>query len=122
MLEFFGRFHPVFVHLPIGILLVSCVLILMSLKSQFANLKASIPYLLFFGTLSAVFSCVTGYFLANSGEYDSELVSNHQGLGISVAVISFALWFFYRKITSNFILGGFSVLLIILIAITGHLG
>jgi uncharacterized membrane protein/mono/diheme cytochrome c family protein len=122
MLEFFGRFHPVFVHLPIGILLLACTFILMSLKNQFVGLKSSIPFILLFGAISAVFSCVTGYLLANNGDYDGELVSNHQWMGISVAIIAILFWLVYKKITSNFILGFISVTLIVLISITGHLG
>lgn len=122
MLEFFGRFHPVFVHLPIGILLLACIFILLSIKTQFSSLKPSIPIILLLGALSAVISCVTGYLLANSGEYDGDLVSNHQWMGIAVAVIAIILWLLYPKITSNLILGTISAVLIVLISITGHLG
>jgi uncharacterized membrane protein len=122
MLEFFGRFHPVFVHLPIGILLLACLFILLSFKAQFASLKSSIPIILWLGALSAVISCATGYLLANSGDYDGELVNNHQWMGIVVAIIAILLWLLYQKITSNLVLGTISVVLIVLISITGHLG
>jgi len=122
MLDFFGRFHPIFVHLPIGILLLACLFILLSAKTQFAGLKQSIPLVLLLGALSAVISCLTGYLLANSGEYDGNLVSNHQWMGISVAVIAIMLWILYLKITTTWILNLISIALIILISITGHLG
>ena len=122
MLEFVGRFHPVFVHLPIGILLLACIFILMSLKSQFAGLKNAIPIILLFGAISAVLSCLTGYMLADSGDYDDKLVTNHQWMGISVALIAIILWILYKKIRSNAVLGFTSISLIILISITGHLG
>ncbi len=112
MLEFVSRFHPVFVHLPIGILLLACVFILMSLKSQFAGLKNAIPIILLFGAISAVLSCITGYLLADSGEYDDNLVINHQWMGISVALIAIILWLLYKKITSNAVLGFISISLI----------
>jgi len=122
MLEFFGRFHPVFVHLPIGILLLGCICILLSFAAKFINLKPAIPIMLLLGALSAVVSCITGYLLANGGDYDGKLVSNHQWMGISVAVLSFILWIIYQKIKSNAILGTIAVVLIALISITGHLG
>lgn len=122
MLEFFGRFHPVFVHLPIGVLLLACIFILLSLKKQFAALKQSIPLILLLGALSAIISCITGYLLANSGDYEGDLVNNHQWMGISVALISVVLWVIYQKITSNLVLGLIAIVLIVLISITGHLG
>jgi uncharacterized membrane protein/mono/diheme cytochrome c family protein len=122
MLEFFGRFHPVFVHLPIGILLLACICILLSFKARFANLKHSIPIMLLLGALSAVVSCVTGYLLANGGDYDGKLVSNHQWMGISVAILSVILWVIYKKVKSNGVLGTIAFILIVLISITGHMG
>lgn len=122
MLEFFGRFHPVFVHLPIGILLLGCICMLLSFTAKFMNLKPAIPIMLLLGALSAVVSCITGYLLANGGDYDGKLVSNHQWMGISVAVLSFILWIIYQKVKSNAILGTIAAVLIVLISITGHLG
>nr|WP_276901530.1 c-type cytochrome domain-containing protein [Pedobacter kyonggii] len=122
MLEFFGRFHPVFVHLPIGILLLGCICILLSFTAKFINLKPAIPIMLLLGALSAVVSCITGYLLANGGDYDGKLVSNHQWMGISVAVLSFILWIIYQKVKTNAILGTIAAVLIVLISITGHLG
>ncbi|RBQ06263.1 c-type cytochrome domain-containing protein [Pedobacter miscanthi] len=122
MLEFFGRFHPVFVHLPIGILILACICILLSFKAKFAGLKPAIPLMLLFGALSAIISCFTGYFLANSGDYEGDLVSNHQWMGISVAILSVILSVIYKKVQSKAILGAFATLLAILISVTGHLG
>ncbi|WP_421938402.1 c-type cytochrome domain-containing protein [Pedobacter sp.] len=122
MLEFFGRFHPVFVHLPIGILLLACVFILLSFTARFISLKPAIPIMLLFGALSAVISCITGYLLANSGDYEGQLVNMHQWLGIGVAVLSIGLWMMYSKLKSNLILGVIASILILLMSITGHLG
>lgn len=122
MLEFFGRFHPVFVHLPIGILLLACICILLSFRVKFTGLKPAIPLMLLFGALSAIISCFTGYFLANSGDYDGNLVSNHQWMGISVALLSVILWAIYKKVKSRGVLGTIAAVLAILISITGHLG
>jgi len=122
MLEFFGRFHPVFVHLPIGILLLACICIILSFWTKFTSLKPALPIMLLLGMLSAVVSCLTGYFLANGGDYDGKLVSNHQWMGISVAVLSLILLIIYQKVKSNVVLGCISGVLIVLISITGHLG
>ncbi|WP_293309250.1 c-type cytochrome domain-containing protein [Pedobacter sp. UBA5917] len=122
MLEFFGRFHPVFVHLPIGILLLACICILLTFKAKFAGLKPAIPLMLLFGTLSAIISCFTGYFLAHSGDYEGGLVSNHQWMGINVAILSVVLCIIYKKVKSKIALGIMATILVVLISITGHLG
>ncbi|GAA4209769.1 ribonuclease inhibitor [Pedobacter jeongneungensis] len=122
MLDFFGRFHPVFVHLPIGILLLACICILLSFKPKFTGLKFAIPLMLLLGSLSAVVSCITGYLLANGGDYEGNLVSYHQWMGISVAILSIILWAIYKKVKSNGILGAVAAILVLVISITGHLG
>jgi len=101
MLEFIGRFHPVLVHLPIGILLVACLFLVLILLPRFEKLRPAIPALLFLGMISAVFSCITGYFLASSGDYEGKLVSNHQWMGIGVAVLSVVLLFIHKYAKAN---------------------
>ena len=123
MLEFFGRFHPVLVHLPIGILLIACIFLIISRHPRFANLYPSVEILLFLGIISAVLSCLTGYFLSNSGDYEGELVNNHKWMGIAVAALSLLLLFIHKSTTyDSRISKVMAVLLILMIAVTGHLG
>lgn len=123
MLEFFGRFHPVLVHLPIGVLLIACLFLLLVLIPRFANLRPAITILLFLGMLSAVFSCITGYFLANSGDYSGDVVRNHQWMGIAVAVLSILLLFIHQYAKADRRISTVAaVLLIFLVGFTGHFG
>ena len=72
--------------------------------------------------ISAIASCITGYILSQSGEYDDDLVSLHQWMGISVAAVSVVTYFFSRKkyfVKWQWLPASF---LLILIFITGHLG
>jgi uncharacterized membrane protein/mono/diheme cytochrome c family protein len=123
MSEFFGRFHPVLVHLPIGILLIACLFLLLILLPKFANLRPAIATLLFLGTVSAIASCITGYFLANSGDYEGKLVSNHLWMGIGVAVLSVLLLLIHKYAkTDSRIPTVTAVMLLVLVSVTGHLG
>jgi uncharacterized membrane protein len=122
MQEFFGRFHPVLVHLPIGILLMACLFLLLTLKPRFVNLKPAIPLLLLLGALSAIASAISGYLLADSGDYAPALVTEHQWFGISVAVLSVLLYFVNRRAITSKIPAVVAAILIVLITITGHLG
>ncbi|MFT3932885.1 MAG: hypothetical protein QM726_04650 [Chitinophagaceae bacterium] len=122
MTELIGRFHPLLVHLPIGILLLACVFQLLSAKEKYASLQHAVSFSLFWGMLSAIASCITGYLLSNSGEYDEDLVSNHQWMGISVAVISAVYYLLYKYNAIQKYKWALPVVLITLITITGHLG
>ena len=120
--DFIGRFHPVFVHLPIGILLIACFFQWMMIKERFAVLQPAIPVTLFWGMISAVASCISGYLLSTSGDYDVQLVSRHQWLGISVAVVSLILYVLHKRSVSGRTARIVSLVLFLLITITGHLG
>jgi uncharacterized membrane protein len=120
--DFIGRFHPVLVHLPIGILLLACFFQLLTSKEKFAFLQPAVPLMFFWGMLGAILSSVSGYMLSLSGDYEAQLVGWHQWLGISTAIVSLMLWVLYKFSiavkTARFV----SVLIIVLITVTGHLG
>ena len=120
--DFIGRFHPVLVHLPIGILLLGCLFQLMTIKNKFSALRAAVPFIFLLGGLGAVFSSVSGYLLSQSGDYDGNMVGIHQWLGISVSLISLAVYILYLKGVREALLNLTAVVLIVLITLTGHYG
>ncbi|MGN6495390.1 MAG: c-type cytochrome domain-containing protein, partial [Agriterribacter sp.] len=69
---FLGRFHPVLVHLPIGILLLGVLMHWLSRKEQFQNLRPAIGITLLLGALGAILSCISGWLLAEGGEYEGD--------------------------------------------------
>ncbi|NJL74869.1 MAG: hypothetical protein HC892_07405 [Saprospiraceae bacterium] len=87
-----GRFHPLLVHLPIGILLVATLFDLLSYRKRYANLKFALPLLYLLGALGAIVSCITGYLLSTSGEYEAQTVNPHQWGGIAVAVLAASVY------------------------------
>jgi uncharacterized membrane protein/mono/diheme cytochrome c family protein len=120
--SFIGRFHPALVHLPIGILLLACLFQLMTIRSRYTMLQPAIPVMLFWGMISAVLSCITGYILANSGDYEGATVNTHQWMGIITAIFSFILYILYKLPVGETLLRWLSFALIIVVGITGHLG
>ncbi len=76
----------------------------------------------FWGMISAFASSISGYLLFQSGEYDGNLGSWHQWMGISVAVISAVIYFGRRKYLPVKWQWLFSLLLLALVTVTGHLG
>lgn len=120
MIEFIGRFHPVLVHLPIGILLIAVLFQFLSRKEKYELLDAAVVIALFWGMLSAVASCISGFLLSRSDDYDESLISKHQWFGIAVAVVSVVAYFFKKK--NNKYVTPMMTLMSLLIIITGHLG
>ena len=120
--DFIGRFHPVLVHLPIGILLLACLFQLLTIKNRFTVLQPAIPTMFFWGMIGAILSCISGYMLSLSGDYDGQLVSRHQWLGIFTAIASFVLFLLYKLSIGEKAARIFSLGIIILVTITGHMG
>jgi len=122
MFDFLGRFHPVLVHLPIGILIIAFVLILVSRKTNSTGMEKAINISLLFGLTAAAISAITGFSLSQSGEYDESLVDWHQWMAIGLTVVTAVLYFLRRRNLEKYwqLLIGFAML--ILIIITGHLG
>lgn len=117
--EFIGAFHPLLVHLPIGILLLAALFQILSRIEKFKSLSLAVSITLLIGMLSAIGSCISGYFLSGSGDYDEALLFKHQWFGISLALIAVAAYFSDRYKVQNNVLPW---LIIILIFITGHFG
>ena len=71
--DFIGRLHPLIVHLPIGILLFAFALIVFQ-RFRKVEIDPIIGIALLWGSLTAAAACVAGWLLAQSGEYDADLV------------------------------------------------
>src|SRR5690349_13851862 len=120
--EFSGRFHPVLVHLPIGILLLGCFFQLLTLNKRFAMLKESMAIIYLLGAISAVLSSGSGYLLSQSGDYDGGTVEIHQWLGAAVCLVSLLLYILCKAGVREVFLHCSAVLLIFLVTVTGHYG
>jgi mono/diheme cytochrome c family protein/uncharacterized membrane protein len=120
--EFIGRFHPLFVHLPIGILLLALLLQWLSRKEQYALSHGVMKVIWIAGAVSAVLSCVTGYLLSLKGGYASNTVTVHMWMGIAVAALTLLIGVkvFRRRFDTVYKIS--SMALLLLIAGTGHFG
>lgn len=125
---FFGRFHPLIVHLPIGILLFAALLEVLAIFKKSANLQLAIQIALLTGAVSAGLAALSGYALSSAGGYDEQTLFWHQWLGISIGVVAFIAWWVkhkkrlnvavYKATTSQWMVLG----MLLLIGFTGHLG
>jgi len=130
LLLFLGRWHPLLVHLPIGMLIMAFILALLSRKKAYSSLAPAVSITLLFGATAAVVASVTGYLLSLSGGYDVRTLSLHQWVGISTALVSVLCWLLYRKpvdtrdVFYRIRKGRFAVLglMLALLGIAGHFG
>jgi len=120
---FFGRFHPVLLHLPIGALLLTFFVdIIGRVKKNYPN--QIITYALGFSAVSAILTCILGYFLSLEGGYGQEVLDIHFYTGILTAILATVLFFLSSKST----LGAKKIFMPVFIAtiislmVAGHFG
>lgn len=122
-----GHFHPVIVHLPIGILIVAFILELVAWKrTQDTSLDHAIEISLIAGSLSALIACLFGWFLSREGGYNESTLFMHQWMGIAVAVLAGVCWIIKRKqgtlLKAKSFYRFLLVCMIVLLTATGHFG
>jgi len=121
ILNYFGKFHPVIIHLPIGALYLTFCLTLLEkiFKSKYV---IPIRFGLLFSFVFALFSCFLGYFLSIGGDYSQAILDKHMWLGISTAIfIGILLWLHKQSNYEKYFIPLF-VFTIVLLSVTGHFG
>ncbi|MDQ2658086.1 MAG: hypothetical protein M3Y60_11760 [Bacteroidota bacterium] len=96
--SFLGRFHPLLVHLPIGILFLAFLFECLSFKPEYRKLKKAIQPALFWGSVFAIAAAITGFFLRQEGGYEEALANRHQNSGIITAVLSLVVYVLRPKV------------------------
>ena len=88
MVRFLGRFHPVILHLPIGIFSLILLEELLGMFTREKKRRTVLP--IFIGAASAVVAVIAGFLLYHGGGYEgSELAEDHlwSGLGFACAAV-----------------------------------
>ena len=119
-----GNFHPVLVHLPIGIFLFGFALELFHSLTKAQLSKPIRGFTLIAVILSSWLSVISGLILIDQGSYEADSYMLHRNLGIAFALGSSALYFLSKTTKpwgAKLYLPAYSLLTIVLI-ITGHLG
>lgn len=124
LLDLFGKFHPLVVHLPIGSLLCLFILEFLIPKSQMAQIRGVI---LKFIIGSAFLAVIAGVLLAGSGSYGSDAFVLHKWFGVATAIL--CVWLYVLdRLGNNQSIGKFSLyqctltINVIVLSITGHYG
>lgn len=92
--EFFGRLHPLVLHLPIGLFAGVVVMEVVAWRSPAAAPGRRVLTIVF--GLSAVFAAATGWLLGAGESYSGALLDEHRRLGIATgsagALLGFLEW------------------------------
>ncbi len=97
MIEYLGKFHPLFVHLPIGFLLLLGALEWLALRPNWKELATANRVILLLSIPAALASVVCGWFLAADGKYDAQALFWHRWLGTAVAGAVGLLWIIRQR-------------------------
>lgn len=121
---FVGRFHPLFVHLPIGFLFLAVVLEWYESFRKIETKSKLIPIAWFLGGISAAGAAFSGWWLGETGLYEEELLFSHRWLGIALVFVAFIGWWLKRKPNqySNWVQHGINFLLLGMLFVEGHKG
>lgn len=86
--SFVGRFHLVLLHLPIGLLLGAAFCALLRLLRPIDELVFCTGLLLLMAAVTAIPAAISGWLLAESGDYAQDLLEVHRWSGAATALLS----------------------------------
>jgi len=123
---FIGRFHPLFVHLPIGIFFLGYifeVFFQLGFRS-IINSRKIIIVIYFLGLIAGLVAAVTGWLLSFSDDYGIEPLNQHKLLGIATLVMILLVIIYQIKAPASKgkVKLALSTVAILLTGLTGHFG
>jgi uncharacterized membrane protein len=124
MFTFVGRFHPLWVHLPIGFLIFSVLLKGYVVLRKKPELQEAVKFSLLLGALSALMAALLGVLLSQSGGYKGNLLDIHLAAGWITVVLSGVAWWInkneekFSPKLNYWVLGT----MVITLSVTGHFG
>ena len=118
-LQTFGRLHPLLLHLPIGLLLVTVIFLYVRRYFEGQGFDDLVNVLLHFTALTASLSTIMGLFLSLEGTFSSQELQLHKWLGVALSFLCWALLGLKRKLQ---ILKPVGLVGVVLLIFTGHYG
>jgi uncharacterized membrane protein len=120
--ETIGRWHPLLVHLPIGILLIGLLLQALSHKPKLQVTLPVLKIIFLCGIGGALLSCITGFCYSVTDTFDDVLLSLHMWLGIGLTLIAMLLYVKIIKGQRDALYKATVIALLLFIILAGYLG
>ncbi len=118
---FLGHFHPLLVHLPIGMITALAAMEIAARFARFKNAAASAGLILALAAPLAVLTAACGWLLSLAGGYDEDLLAWHKWLGTGTALAAVMTGLlFWRGNVAAYRTSLFGT--VILVTAAGHLG
>jgi uncharacterized membrane protein len=117
--SFIGKFHVLFVHLPIGFLVMTLFVNGLGYFKPKLLDNPILPLMWKASFFASLITCLTGYLLQSSGDYDLDLTTNHMWMGLLLTALTGAIAYLNFSTLLKKIL---FIAIGIILAITGHLG
>jgi uncharacterized membrane protein len=114
-----GRLHPLLLHLPIGLLLVTVILIFARRFFEGTSFEDLISFLLHLTALTASLTTIMGLLLSLEGTFPADQLWAHKYLGVT---LSFLCWLLLSVRNKLKIVKPVSVIGVIVLIFTGHYG
>ena len=122
-LQAVGRMHPLLLHLPIGLLVISFILWLGKRNIEATSFQNIFILVLQVTAFTASLTALMGFFLSREGGYDSDILLKHKTLGIITATLSYLLLLIYQSNPQKRLLFGATLTTAIITMILGsHFG
>jgi uncharacterized membrane protein/mono/diheme cytochrome c family protein len=122
-LQSVGRMHPLLLHLPIGLLVISFILWIAERSIEKESFQKIFILVLQITVFTATLSALMGFFLSREGGYDTDILSKHKFLGVATAVLSFTLLWIYQSVPEkNFLFGTLMTASLVTLIIGSHFG
>lgn len=119
VLQAFGRMHPALLHLPIGLLLVTVLLVFTRRFFEGKTVDELVSFLLHFTALTASFTTLMGLFLSLEGTFGADQIWLHKWLGVA---LSFLCWSLLMVKNDLRVLKPLSMAGVVVLILTGHFG
>ena len=119
VLQAFGRLHPVLLHFPIGLLLVTVMLLFIRQFFEEKSLDELVIFLLHITALTASFTTLMGLLLSMEGTFGTDQIWLHKWLGIT---LSFLCWSLLAVKNNPQVLRSLGLVGVVVLIFTGHFG
>ena len=119
-----GHFHPLLVHLPIGVLIFAFVLEIFLRNKKTEAAQDITKFALGVAALSALLSLGSGWLLGEDGGYDETTLFRHRWMAAAMTVCSIILYLLKKTnvVWGRKIYFPLFIITLALLGITGHLG
>ena len=121
ILKYVGKFHPLVLHLPIGSLLMTFLLLVIS-RYQKAGFEKAIRIGVDFSFAGALMASLMGYLLSLDEAYDFNSLKFHFWAGIITLILSFSLCVLHRMKGKEKSFLWFLSLTLLALTVAGHKG